>query len=456
MKKRLLLLGIVLSAVCGCGQASGIQSVPAGVTPYAPPFESSPLVLGNHKIKHVVVIIQENRSVDNLFNGFPGANTVRSGKNTRHHTVPLVETLLTAPYDLSHKHGSWIQDYNDGNMDGFNRESVSCIAHNRCPSQGVAAYGYVPESEIEPYWQMAKEYVFGDDMFQSNEGPSFPAHQYIISGTSTIANGSEYKASENSSNTRHKRHNGGCDSRPGTTVETIDQYGKKGPKVFPCFTRKSIMDLMNQHDVSWHYYQAIGGAGAWNAVDAIRQIWEGRSYDNVEWPSSRVLTDIEDGHLADVTFVTPTAEASDHAGKTNGSGPSWVASVVNEIGESDYWKSTAIFIVWDDWGGWYDHVTPVRYNSYELGFRVPLIVISPYAKSGYISHDQHEFGSILHFIEKVFNLGSLGTTDARADDLSSCFSFDKPGRAFSKIQTTYGPDYFLRQPMPDEGPDDDF
>lgn len=452
-----LLLGVLVVVAYGCGQAPVMQNAPQGLTPYVPSFEANPSVLGNHKIQHIVVIVQENRSVDNLFNGFPGANTVLSGENSDGQMVRLQEIPLTARYDLSHKYGSLLEDYNSGAMNGFNREALDCNRRrHRCPQQDVAAYGYVPESEIGPYWQMAKEYVFADNMFQSNEGPSFPAHQYIVSGTSTTSNDSNYKASDNPSNLRHKRHQGGCDSNVSTTVETIDQYGRKGPSVFPCFIRESIMDLMDAHDVSWNYYQAFGGSGLWNAVDAIRQIRDGHSYENVRWPSSRVLTDIKDQRLADVTFVTPTAAESDHAGETDGTGPSWVASVVNAIGESSYWKSTAIFVTWDDWGGWYDHVKPTRYNSYELGFRVPLIVISPYAKPHYISHGQHEFGSILKFIEQVFNLGSLGTSDVRADDLSACFIFNRKPRSFSPIQTMYGPDYFLRQPVTEEVPDDDF
>ena len=115
--------------------------------------------------------------------------------------------------------------------------------------------------------------------------------------------------------------------------------------------------------------------------------------------------------------------ASDHAGGTDGSGPSWVASVVNAVGESQYWNDTVVFVVWDDWAGWYDHVRPPMYNSYELGFRVPLIVISRYAKKGFVSHRLYEFGSILKFIEVHFALGSLGTTDARSDDLSDFFDY---------------------------------
>ncbi len=134
-----------------------------------------------------------------------------------------------------------------------------------------------------------------------------------------------------------------------------------------------------------------------------------------------------------MVWVTPTALDSDHALSNNGSGPSWVAAIVNAVGESQYWKNTAIFVTWDDWGGWYDHVKPQIYNSYELGFRVPLIVISPYAKNHYVSHAQHEFGSIFNFTEKIFGLPSMHTTDARADDLFDCFDFNKSPTKFKPI-----------------------
>ncbi len=157
------------------------------------------------------------------------------------------------------------------------------------------------------------------------------------------------------------------------------------------------------------------------------------------------LTDIGRGYLANVTWITPSAAASDHAQRNNGSGPSWVASVVNAIGKSKYWATTAIFVTWDDWGGWFDHVPPPRYNSYELGFRVPLLVISPYAKRGYISTVHHEFGSILKFTEEALHLGSMGTTDTRSDDLSDCFKFNEPNYKFARIRSKYGKQYFLHQ-----------
>ena len=132
-----------------------------------------------------------------------------------------------------------------------------------------------------------------------------------------------------------------------------------------------------------------------------------------------------------------------------------MAAVVNAIGKSAYWNDTAIFVTWDDWGGWYDHVTPPIYNAYELGFRVPLIVISPYAKNHYVSHPQHEFGSILKFTEKIFGLPSMHTTDERADDLFDCFDFSQPPRKFRKIPAPFPPKYFFENPPGGGPPDDD-
>ena len=416
----------------------------------ATPLTSSP-------IAHIVVIIQENRTVDNLFNGFPGADTVTTGQNVYGQSVPLRPTLLTAPYDMGHRHGSWLLDYNHAQMNGFSTESLDCYAKpKQCPQSEVAAYGYVPEGEIQPYWDMAEQYTFADELFQTNQGPSFPAHQYLISGTSTIRNGSRYKASENPRDTSGKRSQGGCDSVPSASVQTLDQHGKPGPSVFPCFDRDSILQKMDDRYVSWHYYQEFKGSGEWHAPDAIEAIRNGPSYANVKWPSSSVLDDIKYGRLAEVSFVTPSGLESDHSGRNNGSGPSWVASIVNAIGEnSSYWNSTAIIVTWDDWGGWYDHVPPKIFNSYELGFRVPMIVVSPYAKPNYVSHVPYEFGSILKFIEETFGVASLGTTDTRANDLSDCFNFSAVPRAFRPIAAKYSAAYFEHQPVDRQSIDDD-
>lgn len=389
-------------------------------------------------IQHVVIIVQENRTFDNLFQGFPGANTASGGLNSKGKTIRLRPVNMTAQWDMFHSHNNFETEYAGGQLNGFDKARSQCGGIG-CPPRRLRAYGYVPQSQVEPYWALAQSYTVADNMFQSNEGPSFPAHQYIISGTSSTSDGASQLASENPS-----QGMGGCDSPAGTKVQTINSYGTQGSPVFPCFDRESLMDLLDENSLSWHYYQAKSGPGLWNAPDAVLPTYDSPEFSSdVVVPSSQFLTDVGNGVLSNVTWITPTAQASDHPMITDGSGPDWVASVVNAVGESQFWDNTAIFVVWDDWGGWYDHVTPPNYSSYDLGFRVPMLVISPYANNGYVSHVQHEFGSILKFSEEQLGLPSMGTTDERADDLSDCFNFDQSPTPFVAIPTTRGKTYFL-------------
>jgi phospholipase C len=409
------------------------------------------------KIKYVIIIDQENRSLDNMFNGYPGADTQSWGLNHYNKRVSLIPISETVPYDISHAHYAFVFAFNGGKMNGWDLEPVTgCARHAPCPPKNLRMFGMVPRTESQPYWDMAKQFTLGDRMFQSNQGPSFPSHQYIISGTSTILDGSALRAAENPM-APGPHITGGCDSPVGSRVRLIDPAGNETQKVYPCFQRVTLMDLLNAKHVGWHYYQYSFQPNLWNAVDAIKSLSESHWYhDGVRVPSSRVLSDILNGDLDPVTWITPDKDDSDHALVTDGSGPAWVASIVNAVGASRYWKNSAIILTWDDWGGWYDHVKPPLYNSYELGFRVPILVMSPYAKKGYVSHYQHEFGSILKFVEETYGLGSLGTTDVRADDLADFFDFSQRPRKFIPIHAPVGPVYFLHKPPSNAVPDDDF
>jgi phospholipase C len=442
---KLLAFFTVAALLCGCA------SVPWPAQTVAPGRSIVPALAlteaaASSKIHHVVIIFQENRTTDNLFNGLAGADTVRTGLDSANERVKLAPVSLKAPYDVSHEHGAFLIERANGKLNGWNLVHSDCTKSGGCPPRNRRAYGYVPRTEVEPYFTMAQRYTFADRMFQTNEGPSFPAHQYIVSGTSTISNGSPLRAASNALSPLGG-FTGGCDSVPGSYVYVIDAAGNENQATFPCFDRTALMDLLDQKAVSWTYYQQHPGAGLWEAPDAIYHIRHSKEFAaDVISPPSRILTDITAGKLAHVVWLTPTSLESDHAGGTNGSGPSWVASVVNAIGRSQYWDDTAIFVTWDDWGGWYDHVPPPAYNSYELGFRVPLIAISPYAKTHYVSHAQHEFGSILKFIEETFGLPSLDTTDVRSDDLSDCFDFSSAPKKFVPIPAPLSPKYFLDQP----------
>jgi len=417
-----------------------------------------------------VVIFQENRSTDNLFQDpvliARGADIAQSGLNSKGQQITLTPGSLASDYDLGHSHGAFVSMYDNGQMDGADKISVSCNPNAiDCPPPNPQ-FAYVNPSDVAPYFQLAEQYTFGDRMFQTNQGPSFPAHQFLISGTSAPTATSNLFAAENPGYPPNslKNTNAGCIAPQGETVKLIDPTGDESQEIYPCFDHPTLVDLLDAQSVSWRYYAPSAGS-IWTAPNAIQHLCVPDSQqtactgsdwvNNVILNQAQVLTDIANGELAGVTWVIPDAADSDHAGRNDGSGPSWVASIVNAIGSSQFWSSTAIFIAWDDWGGWYDHVAPSVYNSYEYGFRVPLIVVSPFAKPAYISHLTHDFGSILKYIEENFGLPSLGYADARADDLSDCFDYSQTPMPFQAIPAQYDANHFINDTRLRGDPDDD-
>ncbi len=232
-----------------------------------------------------------------------------------------------------------------------------------------------------------------------------------------------------------------------------------GPTEAPCFSSTTIADELDAKHLSWRYYAAgpTDLGYVWSAYQAIGQIYNGPQWTtNVKNPPSAFLKDVAKGRLAAVTWVTPTCATSDHASCLGNAGPDWVASVVNAVGQSADWNDTVVFVMWDEWGGWYDHVPP-PYEDYDgLGIRVPLLVVSAYAKKHYVSHVQYEHGSILKFVEDTFGLAPLAASDYRANSPApDCLDFTKPPRAFVPIKTTLKPLDFVNAPADPRPPDDD-
>ncbi len=416
----------LLAALTGCNASIVLSPSPAVRASTVSPIAGSP-------IQHIVIIMQENRSFDNLFNGFPGADTAQSGMNGGQ-SVALTPISLGDSRDLNHSHTRWAQDWDNGRMDGFAQSGMS---------PATLAYSYVPEKDVEEYWTLAKQFVIGDRMFQSNTGPSFVAHQYMIAGQSA-------KVAENPTGSVW-----GCDASPDTTAAVLADDGTETAGVFPCFDYQTIADLLDMKGVTWRYYAPSSADNFFilSAFQAVRHIRFGQDWqDNVISPSSRVLTDIQYGELAQVTWIVPDFAHSDHPGSGN-EGPSWVASIINALGKSQYWDSTAVFISWDDWGGWYDHVSPTKVDAMGPGFRVPLLIVSPYAKHGYVTHHFHEASGFIAFIEHNFDLGTLGARDAGTDAFGDCFDYSQKPPAFAPIATRVGADRLVREK--DSGPPDD-
>jgi len=459
--------GAVLLSMNGCGGTSR-RVIPQGT------------------FQHIVIIFQENRTPDNLFHDpvlmAAGADIASSGRNSSGQVVPLTPIPLGVSYDPVHAHFAFVAMYDGGKMDGADKIPIQCPSTGCVPKPPPnPQFHYVDPTDVEPYFQMAEQYTFGDRMFQTNEGPSFPAHQFIISGTSAPTATSHLFVAENPGGFAGSFSIAGCIAPPHESVPLIDATGKESTKMYPCTEHPTLTDELNANGISWRYYTPTAGV-IWTAPNAIQHMcgpnapppyatkcvgddWVNHVVLFTAQEPAPILTDIANHQLPAVSWVIPAGQNSDHPSFPNDNGgPSWVAAVVNAIGNSSYWANTAIIITWDDWGGWYDHVPPPKIvddgtswgSGYVYGFRVPLIVVSPFARPAYISHATHDFGSILNFVEENFGLASLGYADAyNPDDLLDCFNLKQTPLTFRTIPAPLDADHFLHDTTPPTPPDSD-
>ncbi|HVN68143.1 MAG TPA: alkaline phosphatase family protein [Candidatus Binatia bacterium] len=447
MKPRRIGALVALIALAAC--SSGPQALPYMRSAAALRELSG---TGAGKITHVVYIIQENRSFDDLFNGYPGADTVSSGKISSGRTVKLTPIPLSDQYTIDHSadamfaacHSSGKLPGTDCRMDGFDKEYFCC------GPKGVRypMYAYVPHKDSKPYFDMASEGVLGDRMFQSHLDESFVSHQYII-------------AAQAASSVDLPDGLWGCPGGPSDSVSTITPARQYGPDITPCYDYQTLGDELDKANLSWRFYTSQYGSkesgdGAWwSSYQAIRHIYYGPDWKkDIITPNWQFIKDVRRGKLANFTWITPVCDDSDHVNCPGGFGPSWVAALVNTVGKSKFWKSTAIFIQWDDWGGLYDHVKP-PYEDYDgLGFRVPLLILSPYARAGRVSHVQYETASVLRFAEDLYGLGQLAAADKRANSpAADCFDFTQAPRAFVPIKAPLPPKFFMQQYSEYQAPD---
>jgi phospholipase C len=402
----------------------------------------------SNPIQHVVIIIQENRSFDNLFQGYPNADTVPAGKDSKGDVITLQPVSLATKYEIDHSFTA-MANACDGTgklpgtgcrMDAFDKEYA-----DGGPSH--PQYVYVPHNESKPYFDMAHEWVVADRMFQSHLDESFVSHQYLIAGQaqSSVDLPGIYW---------------GCDGNKADTVKTITMQRTYGPPQRACFDYTTLGDELDKAGLTWRFYSSNihdFNDYVWSGYQAVRHIRFGPDWKaDVITPQTRFIKDVSKGTLANVTWITPICANSDHVNCGGGHGPSWVTSLVNAVGESQFWNTTAIFVMWDDWGGLYDHVAPEHVDYDGLGFRVPLLVISPYAKHNYVSHVHYETGSLLKFAEDVFGLGRLAASDTRSNSpAGDCFDFMQPPRAFKPIKAPESAQFFLSQPADTRPPDEE-
>ena len=425
VRRRLAAGGITLALIAGACEpepgtgrhpspsgAPGSTSTASPTTSPVPSARAGEGATTRWPIKHVVFLIKENRTFDNLFGTFPGANGVAVGydRGVRRSLTPGTDGSIGSE-DIPHCYTCSLAAWNHGKMDGFNQGAVS----------DRWAYTQLHRAQLPNYWHWAREFVLADNFFSSAQGPSFPNHLYSIAAQSGGAHDNPRRTGPfRSSNTF------GCDAPKGQTVTIVDSEGHE-KKVQPCFDFLTEGDLLTKASIDWAYYAAEPDqlGYIWSAYSAIRHIRETQQWSRHVLPVDDVLRDIRDDRLPPVTWITPRYEVSEHPQYNFCLGENWSTRVIDAIMRSPMWKNTAIFVTWDDYGGFYDHVPPPQVDGFGLGIRVPLLVISPYAKTGVIDHQIGEFSSVLRFIETNWGLSLLTDRDREATDLSYDFDFTK-------------------------------
>ena len=403
-------------------------SSPSASTPSPTPVAAS----GIHKIQHVVVIMQENRSFDQYFGTYPGADGLptQNGQFTTCVPDPATGACVKPYHDTSdltyggpHGQVNATADINAGKMDGFIAEALKgqkavCASPDdpNCGGNGKSGgsdvMGYHDAREIPNYWTYAQDFVLQDHMFEPNASWSLPEHLFMVS---------EWSAKCSSA------------SDPMSCVNALQNPGQ-GANAKYAWT--DLTYLMYKQSVSWKYYvaqgtqpdceddqatcaalpQTVGTPEIWNPLPWFTTVKQDGQLGNIQ-TIGNFYTDAKSGNLPAVSWVVPNGKVSEHPPGLVSEGQTYVTTLINAIMNSSDWSSTAIFLAWDDWGGFYDHVVPPVVDQNGYGLRVPGIVISPYAKRGYIDHHTLSFDAYVKFIEDDFLGGQRldPKTDGRPD-----------------------------------------
>jgi phospholipase C len=462
MRMRLGIVGVVLAvlgAACSGGSSSkSSSSSPSSPASSSPPSGSpvtvlsgSPGVTGIHKISHVVVIMQENRSFDTYFGTYPGADGIPAGVCVPDPAHNGCDKPYHNPTDVTgggpHGQANATADINGGKMDGFvaqaERGSRGCLNqfNPACTNSKVPdVMGWKDARDIPNYWTYANHFVLQDHMYEPNASWSLPEHLFMVS---------EWSA--------HCTQPG----NPSSCTNALQNPGQ--PTLGTDYAWTDLTYLMHKANVPWGYYVVDGTEpdcendasvscapvrqnattpGIWNPLPNFDTVRQDGQLGNVQTVAN-FYTQAKAGTLPAVSWVTPSGAVSEHPPATSSAGQAYVTSLINAVMASPDWTSTAIFLAWDDWGGFYDHVAPPRVDVNGYGLRVPGMVISPYAKAGYIDHQTLSFDAYVKFIEDDFLGGQRldpktdGRPDPRPDvretapqlgDITAAFDFTQPPR----------------------------
>jgi phospholipase C len=364
---------------------------------------------GIRKIEHIVFIVKENRTFDHYFGTFPGVNGATSGGISTGETIALQRAPDVMPRDISHSFQSAVTAIDGGAMDKFDL----IPGGNR--NGDFLSYTQYTEEDLPNYFAYAKHFVLADEFFSSLTGPSFPNHLYAVGAQSggAINNPSSSGA-------------WGCDSPDNARVQVLDDDGLIAPE-YPCFDFPTLADALEAEGLSWKYYAPGRGQSGyiWSALDAIAHVRLTELWNEHVVPTSQFVQDAASGTLPAMSWVVVGSGLSEHPPASVCRGENWTVEQINAVMQGPEWRSTALFLTWDDFGGFYDHEPPPAVDHFGFGPRVPLLVISPWVRAGYIEHTTLEFSSVLKFVEHRFGLAALTSRDALAHNLLDAFDFDQ-------------------------------
>ncbi len=367
--------------------------------------------LGASQIKHVVFILKENHTFDNYFGAFPGADGASRGKIHTGATVPLTRAPDVPPGDIDHFWHDALLGMDNGKMDKFD------LIPGAWQDGILYSYTQYQQDQLPNYFAYAQQFTLADEFFTSVHGPSFPNHLYTVAA----------QAGGAKDNPLRSRVDGtgiwGCDAPPRTRVAILENGHTRD--VYPCFDFNTVADSLDQAGLTWKYYGVSKDTAGyvWSPFDAIRHIRFGSQWQTNVVDNTQFATDAEAGNLPSVSWITTDLAESEHPAQPPCVGENSSVGFINAVMQSPEWSSTVIFVSWDDFGGFYDHVPPPQVDAWGLGPRVPLLIISPFVKSGYIEHTQLEFSSIVRFIEELYGLPFLTARDTDSNDMWDAFNF---------------------------------
>lgn len=419
MYRTFLMISVLLAALALAGMAASLPSqaqalataTPLSLGSATPASQASPTAAAD-PIQHIVILVKENRSFDNYFGTFPGAAGATRGQISNGQTVPLLHTPDHTLLDINHAGDAARVAVNGGRMNGFDQLQGAIQ-----DGQDIAL-SQLHQSDIPNYWVYAKTFTLDDHFFSTINGPSFPNHLVTVAGT-------PHNTDDNP--VLNTYHSWGCDAGQYTKVDAVDPQTGQHYFTKPCFDLQTLPDEFQKAGISWKYYAPgqYQSGYIWSALDSIKHIRYSPLWQSNVPDTSQFIKDIKAGTLPQVSWVVMNEGESEHPPHSSCAGENWTVRQLNALMQSPLWSNTAVFLNWDDFGGFYDHVAPPKLNFIAYGPRVPSMVISPYARRDFIDHHVYDFASILRYIEDKYQLPSLSEYDRRAQSIVGSLDFSE-------------------------------